>query len=346
MSINDVFTGNLLEGCPLFTISAAPGFPLLPNPTEIAAPIGCVHGRLVAPAAPAPYFAAGFPRGKDRHSMQAGEAALGSEADRSVRARVAALVHSDRFQNAIIAVIIVNAVVLGLETSDWMMANVGGLLITLDRIALAIFVVEIGLKLYADRVSFFRSGWNVFDFAIVSIALLPASEGLAVLRALRILRAMRLVSALPSLRRVVEGLLRAIPAMGSVVLLLTLVFYVGAVMATKLFGAAFPDWFGSVGASLYSLFQIMTLESWSMGIVRPVMEVYPFAWAFFVPFILVTSFMVLNLFIAIIVTAMTENDAPPAPATPIKELTAEMAALRREIASLRTEQAASRTPAE
>lgn len=263
-----------------------------------------------------------------------------------LRGRVARLVHSDRFQTAVIAVIIVNAIVLGLETSDWMMANFGTLLVTLDRIALAIFVVEIGLKLYADRLSFFRSGWNIFDFLIVAIALMPATGGLSVLRALRILRAFRLISALPSLRRVVEGLLRAIPAMGSVVLLLALVFYVGAVMATKLFGDAFPDWFGHVGASLYSLFQIMTLESWSMGIVRPVMEVYPWAWAFFVPFILVTSFMVLNLFIAIIVTAMTENDTPPAPAAPFRELTAEMAELRREIAALRAEQGASRSPAE
>jgi voltage-gated sodium channel len=278
--------------------------------------------------------------------MQAGEATAAVGAPPSVRDRVARLVHSDRFQRAIIAVIVANAIVLGLETSDWMMAHAGGLLVALDRIALAIFVVEIGLKLYADRLSFFRSGWNLFDFAIVAIALLPATAGLSVLRALRILRAFRLISALPSLRRVVEGLLRAIPAMGSVVLLLALVFYVGAVMATKLFGDAFPDWFGSVGASLYSLFQIMTLESWSMGIVRPVMEVYPFAWAFFVPFILVTSFMVLNLFIAIIVTAMTESDAPPAPATPIKELTAEMAALRAEIAALRSERPAPPAPAE
>lgn len=278
--------------------------------------------------------------------MTAGEATAGTQQQPTLRSRIAQLVHSDRFQTAVIAVIILNAIVLGLETSDWMMANFGTLLVTLDRIALAIFVVEIGLKLYADRLSFFRSGWNIFDFLIVAIALMPATGGLSVLRALRILRAFRLISALPSLRRVVEGLLRAIPAMGSVVLLLALVFYVGAVMATKLFGDAFPDWFGHVGASLYSLFQIMTLESWSMGIVRPVMEVYPWAWAFFVPFILVTSFMVLNLFIAIIVTAMTENDTPPAPAAPFRELTAEMAELRREIAALRAEQGASRSPAE
>jgi len=262
-----------------------------------------------------------------------------------LRGQAAALVASERFQRFIIAVIIANAIVLGLETSDWMMARAGGLLVALDRIALGIFVVEIGLKLYASRLGFFRSGWNLFDFAIVAIALLPSAGGLSVLRALRILRAFRLISAMPSLRRVVEGLMRAIPAMGSVLLLLGLIFYVGAVMATKLFGDRFPDWFGSVGASLYSLFQVMTLESWSMGIVRPVMEVYPFAWAFFVPFILVTSFMVLNLFIAIIVSAMTDSDTPPTP-LPVKELADEMAALRRELAELRAERSAERAPAE
>jgi len=262
----------------------------------------------------------------------AGEAA-------GLRARVRGLVHSERFQNFIIGVIVVNAVVIGFETSPAAMGQFGGLLQTLDQLALAIFVVELGLKLYADGGRFFRSGWNVFDLLIVGIAFVPATQGFAVLRALRILRAMRLISALPSLRKVVEGLLRAVPAMGSVVLLLTLVFYISAVIATKLFGAAFPEWFGTLGASLYSLFQIMTLESWSMGIVRPVMEVSPEAWLFFVPFILVTSFMVLNLFIAIIVTAMTESEEPPAP-LPVKELTQELAALRMEIAELRRERAA------
>jgi len=109
------------------------------------------------------------------------------------------------------------------------------------------------------------------------------------------------------MRKVVEALMRAIPGMVSVLTLLSLVFYVSAVMATKLFGEGFPDWFGNIGASLYSLFQIMTLESWSMGIVRPVMESYPLAWLFFVPFILVTTFAVLNLFIAIVVDAMSSH---------------------------------------
>jgi voltage-gated sodium channel len=208
--------------------------------------------------------------------------------------------------NGIIAVIVVNAVVLGLETSDEAMAQAGPLLIAIDRACLAIFTIEIALKLVALGGRFFRSGWNVFDFVIVGIALVPASEGLSVLRALRILRVLRVISVAPRLRRVVEGFVRAIPGMGSVFLLMALVFYIGAVMATKLFGDAFPQWFGSLGASAYSLFQIMTLESWSMGIVRPVMEVYPYAWAFFVPFILVTTFAVVNLLVGLIVNSMQD----------------------------------------
>jgi voltage-gated sodium channel len=159
------------------------------------------------------------------------------------------------------------------------------------------------------RTHFFRDPWRVFDLVVVAIALMPATGSLSVLRALRILRVLRLVSMVPSLRRVVGGLVAALPGMGSIMLLLTLVFYVFSVMATKLFGAAFPDWFGTIALSAYTLFQVMTLESWSMGIVRPVMEAFPYAWLFFIPFIVCTTFTVLNLFIGIIVSAMqAEHD--------------------------------------
>ena len=115
-----------------------------------------------------------------------------------------------------------------------------------------------------------------------------------------------MISVAPTLRRVVEGLLNALPGMGSVFLLMGVIFYIGAVMTTKLFGAAFPEWFGGLGRSAYSLFQIMTLESWSMGIVRPVMEVFPYAWLFFVPFILVTTFAVVNLVVGLMVNSMQD----------------------------------------
>jgi len=223
-----------------------------------------------------------------------------------LRSRVARFVERAAVQNFILAVILFNAVILGLETSDAVMAQAGPLILVLDRICLAIFVAEIALKLYARGTDFFRNGWNLFDFIIVGISLIPATQSLSVLRALRILRLLRVVSVAPSLRRVVEGLVNALPGMGSVFLLMGVIFYIGSVMATKLFGGVFPDWFGTLGRSGYSLFQIMTLESWSMGIVRPVMEVYPYAWMFFVPFIVVTTFAVVNLLVGLIVNSMQD----------------------------------------
>ncbi len=218
--------------------------------------------------------------------------------------RLANWLASPMVVNFVILVILVNAVTLGLETSDIAMANAGTLILMIDRICLAIFVTEIVLKLVALGPRFFRSPWNVFDFIIVGIALVPGAQGMSVLRALRILRVLRVISVAPRLRRVVEGFITALPGMGSVFLLMAIIFYIGAVMATKLFGDTFPEWFGTLGRSGYSLFQIMTLESWSMGIVRPVMEVYPYAWVFFVPFILVTTFAVVNLLVGLVVNSM------------------------------------------
>ncbi|WP_120501536.1 ion transporter [Roseovarius sp. EL26] len=224
----------------------------------------------------------------------------------SFRARLQGALASPIVRNFILGVILFNAIILGLETSEVVMEAAGGLISSLDKLCLAIFVVEIAAKLVAHRGRFFRDGWNIFDFVIVAVALIPAAQGLAVLRALRILRLLRVISVAPSLRRVVEGLINALPGMGSVFLLMGLIFYIGAVMATKLFGDAFPEWFGTIGSSAYSLFQIMTLESWSMGIVRPVMEVFPYAWVFFVPFILITTFAVVNLVVGLIVNSMQD----------------------------------------
>ncbi len=203
----------------------------------------------------------------------------------------------------ITAVILFNAVILGLETSDMAMAKAGLLIGFLDRMCLAIFVLELVLKLLVYRLRFFRDGWNIFDFVIVAVSLVPAAQSLSVLRILRILR---VVSVAPRLRRVVEGFITALPGMASVFLLMGIIFYIGSVISTQLFSTDFPKWFGSLAQSAYSLFQIMTLESWSMGIVRPVMEVYPYAWAFFVPFIMVTTFAVVNLLVGLIVNSMQD----------------------------------------
>ena len=223
------------------------------------------------------------------------------------RARLRTLVEHPLWERTILAIIIMNAVTLGLETSDSVMARMGSLLLTLDAIFLTIFVIEIAARLIAHGARFWRDPWSVFDFTVVAVALIPTTESLSGLRALRILRALRLISAVPSMRRVVAGLFRAIPGMTAVVALLALIFYVFSVMATMLYGDTFPEYFGTIGESAYSLFQIMTLESWSQGIVRPVLEVHPLAWLFFIPFILMTSFAVLNLFIGIIVDSMQEQ---------------------------------------
>tara|TARA_R110002124_G_scaffold127631_2_gene287780 strand:- start:1904 stop:2767 length:864 start_codon:yes stop_codon:yes gene_type:complete len=266
--------------------------------------------------------------------------------------RLKQLVTSPRTEQFILALIVFNAITLGLETSPWVMARFGPGLELIDKVVLAIFVMEIVARIAVHRTDFFKDPWSLFDFSVVALALMPAAGAFSVLRALRILRVLRMITLVPSLRRVVGALISALPGMGSITLLLGLIFYVASVMATKLFGADFPQWFGSIPASAYSLFQIMTLESWSMGIVRPVMEVHPYAWLFFVPFILCTTFTMLNLFIGIVVNAMQSEHEEEAKAERHKleedlreaseqrrqvhdEEAADMAALRGEIAELR-----------
>lgn len=213
-------------------------------------------------------------------------------------------IESNGFEKFIVLVIALNAVALGLETVPGLSSQWQSLLVQLDRLFLGIFAVEIIAKLIVYRLHFFRDPWRNFDFLVVAVSLVPASGPFSVVRALRVLRTLRMVSVVPSLRKVVQGLLVAIPGLGAVASIMSLIFYVGAVMATKLFGQVHPEWFGDLAKSSYTLFQIMTLESWSMGIVRPVMENFPYAWLFFLPFILVTTFTMLNLFIAVIVNAM------------------------------------------
>ena len=207
-------------------------------------------------------------------------------------------------QQFITGLIVLNAIALGIETSDALSARWHWLLGPLEQFVLTVFVLEILLKLYCFRLGFFKSGWNLMDFAIVGVSLLPASGSLAILRSLRILRVLRLLSTVPRLKQLTESLLSALPSIGWILFMLGLVFYIFGVLGTELFGEQFPQWFGTLGASIYSLFQVMTLESWSMGIARPVMAEYPWAWAYFVPFILISAFTILNLFIGIIVNSM------------------------------------------
>jgi voltage-gated sodium channel len=265
-----------------------------------------------------------------------------------VLAWLTTIVNDPRTERVIMSLIIVNAVVLGLETSKSAMASSGRFLQILDHIILAVFVVEIAARIVVHRWAFFRDPWSVFDFLVIGIALVPATEMFSVLRALRVLRVLRLITAVPTLRRVVAGLLAALPGMGSIVFLIGLIYYVFAVMATKLFGDEHPNLFGSLGDSLFTLFTVMTLEGWTNDVAKPVMEHHPYAWIFFVIFIIVTTFMVLNLFIGVVVNAMqkeaekelaAERDAEremiQEEAAPIlaevKSLRAELTALRAEL---------------
>ena len=271
--------------------------------------------------------------------------AVADPAGRGFWHRAGVWVESPPVQWFVTALIVVNAVILGLETSQTVMAVAGPALLLVDQIILAVFTVEIALRIGYRRLGFFRDGWSVFDFAVVAIALAPVMPGLSVLRALRVLRVLRLVTVMPRLKMVVRALLSSLPGLGSIGLLQALIFYVAAVIASKLFAQDFPDWFGTLGRSLYTLFQVMTLESWSMGIVRPVMEVYPYAWAFFVPFILIATFTMLNLFIAVIVSAMQaiQHDETEAVTQEIRTAThdetetilGELKRLRAEVESLR-----------
>jgi voltage-gated sodium channel len=264
-----------------------------------------------------------------------------------LRARVARWVLTPLFQRVVIGLILLNAVTLGMETSDSVMEAYGPALHALDAILLYLFTAELLLRIYAFRGRFFRDPWGIFDFVVVAIAWMPASGPLSVLRALRVLRVLRLISVVPSLRNVVEAMLGALPGMGSIVLLMALIFYVFAVMATKLFGGEMEEQFGTLGASLFTLFQLMTLDDWA-NIVKPAMELQPWALAFFMPFIVVSTFVVLNLFIGVIVESIqtlredrgadkqaAEDAAKSAERMDIRHLVQEVRALRAEVAALR-----------
>lgn len=233
-----------------------------------------------------------------------------------LRAKARKIINAEWFRSAILGVIVFNAICLGLDTDRTIHAAIGPLLDRIDLVVTAIFVVEIGLKLYAERWGFFRSGWNIFDFVIVGVSLIAlfASDSstagaISILRVLRIFRVFRLFGALPALRRVVDALFKSIPGISAIVAVLGLLFYVCAVMSVQLFGDRFPDQFGSMPTALFTLFQLMTLDGWSTEIVRPILKDFPWAGVFFFPFIFFASFAILNLFIAVIVEALQQEQA-------------------------------------
>ena len=210
-------------------------------------------------------------------------------------------------QNGLVFLIVLNAAILGLETSPDLMQDWGEVMHWLDHAILGIFMAEIVVLIAARKLKYFSDPWCVFDFIVVGIALIPASGSLSVLRALRVLRVLRLINKVESMRKVVGGLLGSLPGLGSVFGLILIIFYVASVIATNIFSHDFPQWFGDLGSTAFTLFQIMTLEGWSQELARPIMEVFPYAWIFFVLFILIATFVIFNLFIAVIVDSITAD---------------------------------------
>lgn len=254
--------------------------------------------------------------------------------------RLKTIVDSPQLERFVIVLIVLNAITLGLETSAGIMAEYGRVLHVIDTIFLWIFVAEIAARMVVKRGAFFRDPWSIFDLIVVGIALLPATGSLSVLRALRVLRLLRLVTAIPSLKRVVGGLITAIPGMGSIMLLMALIYYVFAVMGTKLFGATSPEQFGTLGATFYTLFQIMTFDDWSGGVAKPLMEKHSYAIFYLVVFILLSAFMMLNLFIGVVVSALDEEKAADAPKLlhdpkEMENILAELRAIRSEMERLK-----------
>lgn len=257
------------------------------------------------------------------------------------REKVRTLVDSKRFQSFIIGVILVNAACLGLEVSPELTSRTGWLPIV-SWITIAIFVIEIILRIYAHGRAFFRDGWSLFDLFVVIIALVPAANGMEVLRVLRVLRILRLLSAVRSMRRVVAALAATIPGMLSIGALLLMMIYVVAVMATQMFAGTDPENFGSLPRSLLTLFQIMTGDNWSVAVAR-VTDEHPAAWVFFIAYMLMTTYIVLNLFIAVAVEALNiqKDDDLTDVIDDIEEgdaaILAALAELRTEVTSLREE---------
>jgi voltage-gated sodium channel len=221
-----------------------------------------------------------------------------------MRQYIKKLIETKLFQYFITFLIILNGIILGLETSQAIMADYSHIIQAIDKLIIVIFTIEIILRIYVHRLRFFTDPWSIFDFFVVSISLIPANDGLSILRVLRVLRVLRLLTIVPQMRLIISAILSVIPGMASVSLVLLLFFYIFAIISTNLFSEVFPQWFGTLGESMYTLFQIMTLESWSMGIARPIMEIYPYAWIFFVIYILIVTFIMVNLFIGLVVDAI------------------------------------------
>lgn len=219
------------------------------------------------------------------------------------------VVNHSAFTGIIMGLILINAVIIGMETYPNLYHQYNNWFHYSERLLLWIFTFEIAIRMMAVRPwhNFFKDGWNLFDFVIIASGhLLAGGYFVSVLRVLRILRVLRAITIMPSLQKMILALLRTIPALGNIIFLMLLLFYVFAVMGTMFFKDTAPEYFGTLHASFLTLFQVVTLESWASGVMRPMLAEEPWAWAYFVAFILVGTFIIINLFIGVIVNNMQQ----------------------------------------
>ncbi len=250
------------------------------------------------------------------------------------------LVEAPAFEFTIIAIIILNGALLGLGTSPALSERYGELIRIGSQIALVIFIVEALLKMVSasPRVAgYFKDGWNIFDFLVIVFALIPATGQFAMIaRLARLLRVLRLISTIRDLRLIVAALVRSIPSVGHVMMLMSIIVYIYAIMGYHLFHENDPENWGNLGISLLTLFNIITLEGWT-EVMYAAMEVHPLAWLYFVSFVIVGTFVVINLFIAIIINNLDEAklerlreiEAPVSREELVREIRATQDALQR-----------------
>lgn len=255
------------------------------------------------------------------------------------------LVDGKVFQGIILFVIIFNSVIMGVETIKGLSAGTLGALEMINNVCLWIFIIEMVIKLLAYGLNYFKDPWNWFDMIIIAISMLSGLPFMAAFRAVRVfrvlkslkaLRGTKLIGSVRHLQVIIGAIVKSIPSIMWTGILLMLIYYIFALIGVNLFGDAFPDWFGTIGKAMYTLFQVMTLESWSMGISRPVMELFPYAWAYFVPFVLLSSFIVMNVVVGIVVNAISEVTADTAKEE-VEEPKVSEKALIEEIHSLKTQ---------
>jgi len=244
-------------------------------------------------------------------------------------------------QRFIVFVLLLNAATLGMNTSPEIMAKYGDLIDTTNTIIPIIFVIEVGTRWIARGRGFFKESWNIFDIVIISISFLPSGSAFSAIRALRILRVLHVISLVPRMRHIVAAMIRSLPQIGSILALLIVVSYISAVIVTHLYGADYPDLFGSIGLSMLTLFQLMTLEGWAAEVVRPVMETHPYSVFLFIPYMLMTAFAILNLFTAVLVDSMQilqqNYTRDRADEQTVHAITHEMLAVKADLQSLTSE---------